>query len=60
GLQWTLRAALMIGGVVLATPGGGLMPLSNLQMELLGVAILAPALAVALVLGKRIKPARPL
>jgi hypothetical protein len=50
----------MIGGVVLATPGGGLMPLSNLQMELLGVAILAPALAVALVLGKRIKPARPL
>jgi TRAP transporter 4TM/12TM fusion protein len=58
GLQWALRAALMVGGVVLATPGGGLMPLSNLQMELLGVAILAPALAVAWLLGQRIKPAR--
>jgi TRAP transporter 4TM/12TM fusion protein len=47
GMQWPLRALLVLGGVVLATPGGGLMPLSNLQMELLGVAILVPALALA-------------
>jgi TRAP transporter 4TM/12TM fusion protein len=58
GMQWALRAALVVGGVVLATPGGGLMPLSNLQMELLGVAILAPALAVAWLLGQRVKSAR--
>jgi membrane protein implicated in regulation of membrane protease activity len=45
----------MLGGIVLATPGGGLMPLSNLQMELLGLAILAPALALAWVLGQRFK-----
>ena len=58
GLQWPLRALLVLGGVVLATPGGGLMPLSNLEMELLGLAILAPALGLAWVLGQRIKPAR--
>jgi membrane protein implicated in regulation of membrane protease activity len=54
-MQWPLRTALMLGGIVLATPGGGLMPLSNLQMELLGLAILAPALALAWVLGQRFK-----
>jgi TRAP transporter 4TM/12TM fusion protein len=47
GMQWPLRTALMLGGIVLATPGGGLMPLSNLQMELLGLAILSPALVLA-------------
>ncbi len=41
-------SCFMVGGVVLATPGGGLMPLSNAQMELLGAAFLVPAVALAL------------
>ena len=53
--EWLVRTLLMVGGIVLATPGGGLMPLSNLQMELLGAAILVPALAAAWLLGRRAK-----
>ena len=52
-MEWPLRLLLMVGGVVLATPGGGIMPLSNAQMELLGLAFLAPTLAVALWLTRR-------
>jgi len=47
-LQWPLRILFMVGGVVFATPGGGIMPLSNAQMELLGAAFLLPAVALAL------------
>jgi TRAP transporter 4TM/12TM fusion protein len=47
-LEWPLRILFMVGGIVLATPGGGIMPLSNAQMELLGAAFLLPAVALAL------------
>src|SRR5436190_8164644 len=33
GLEWWLRGGLIVGGFVLATPGGGIMPLGNAQME---------------------------
>jgi TRAP transporter 4TM/12TM fusion protein len=46
-MQWPLRIALMLGGIVLATPGGGIMPISSLQMGLAAVAILLPVLGVA-------------
>ena len=46
-MQWPLRIALMLGGIVLATPGGGIMPMSSLQMALTGAAILLPALGTA-------------
>ena len=46
-MQWPLRIALMLGGIVLATPGGGIMPMSSLQMALTAAAILLPALGVA-------------
>jgi TRAP transporter 4TM/12TM fusion protein len=52
-LEWPLRIAFMIGGIVLATPGGGINPLSNTQMELAGAAILAPAVLVALWASRR-------
>lgn len=52
-LEWPLRIAFMVGGIVLATPGGGIMPLSNLQMELAGSAILVPAVLIALWALKR-------
>ena len=46
-MQWPLRIALMLGGIVLATPGGGIMPISSLQMALAAVAILLPVLGIA-------------
>jgi TRAP transporter 4TM/12TM fusion protein len=56
-LEWPLRVLLVVGGLVFATPGGGIMPLSNTQMELLGLAILAPTLLVALMLVRRTRAA---
>jgi TRAP-type uncharacterized transport system fused permease subunit len=52
-LEWPLRVLLVIGGFVVATPGGGIMPLSQMQVTLLGLAILAPTIAIALLLVRR-------
>jgi hypothetical protein len=46
-----------VGGLVLATPGGGFMPLGNAAMELLALAILVPTVAVALLLVRRVRAA---
>ena len=56
-LEWPLRVLLVIGGFVLATPGGGIVPLSQLEIMALGLAILAPTLALALLLVRRRKAA---
>jgi TRAP transporter 4TM/12TM fusion protein len=52
-MQWPLRVLLILGGIVLATPGGGIMPLSELQMVGFGLALLVPAVLVALLLVRR-------
>jgi TRAP-type uncharacterized transport system fused permease subunit len=52
-LEWPLRVLLVIGGFVVATPGGGIMPLSQMQITLLGLAILAPTSLVAMFLVRR-------
>ena len=44
---------LVIGGFVVATPGGGIMPLSQMQVTLLGLAILVPTVLIALLLVRR-------
>jgi TRAP transporter 4TM/12TM fusion protein len=49
-MEWPLRVLLVIGGFVIATPGGGIMPLSQLQIMLLGLAILIPTVLLALIL----------
>ena len=41
---------LVIGGFVIATPGGGINPLSQLQITCLGLAILVPTVLVAYLL----------
>jgi TRAP-type uncharacterized transport system fused permease subunit len=46
-LEWPLRLAFIAGGFVLAAPGGGIMPLSHLQMGTIAAAILLPAAAAA-------------
>ena len=57
--KWPLRVLLVVGGVVLATPGGGIMPLSEMQMVGLGLALLVPAVLVALLLARRSVPLAP-
>jgi TRAP transporter 4TM/12TM fusion protein len=52
-LEWPLRVLLVIGGFVIATPGGGINPLSQMQITSLGLAILAPTVLVALFLIRR-------
>jgi TRAP transporter 4TM/12TM fusion protein len=49
-LEWPLRLLLVLGGFVLATPGGGIMPLSEMQMIGLALAILVPTVGLALLL----------
>jgi TRAP-type uncharacterized transport system fused permease subunit len=55
--EWPLRILLIAGGMVLAAPGGGLMPLSNAQMAMLAAAILAPTMAAAWLLARRVRAA---
>jgi TRAP transporter 4TM/12TM fusion protein len=57
GAEWPLRILLIAGGMVLAAPGGGLMPLSNAQMISFAAAILAPTMAVAWLLARRARAA---
>ena len=52
-LEWPIRVLLIIGGFVIATPGGGIMPLSQWQVTSLGLAILIPTVLIALVLIRR-------
>jgi TRAP transporter 4TM/12TM fusion protein len=52
-MEWPLRALLVAGGIVLATPGGGIVPLSEAQMVGLGLALLIPSVLVALLLVRR-------
>ncbi|MHC2370708.1 TRAP transporter 4TM/12TM fusion protein [Bradyrhizobium diazoefficiens] len=55
-LEWPIRVLLVIGGFVVATPGGGIMPLSQMQVTMLGLAILAPTILIALLLIRRQGP----
>jgi TRAP transporter 4TM/12TM fusion protein len=52
-LQWPLRSALAAGGIVLAAPGGGIMPLGHLEMAAAACALLLPALIAAVWLLRR-------
>jgi TRAP-type uncharacterized transport system fused permease subunit len=52
-LEWPLRLLLVLGGFVLATPGGGIVPLSQVEIMGLGLAILVPTLALAYLLVRR-------
>ncbi|WP_244487335.1 TRAP transporter permease [Afipia sp. Root123D2] len=49
-LEWPLRILLVIGGFIVATPGGGINPLSQFQITSLGFALLVPTVAIGLLL----------
>jgi TRAP transporter 4TM/12TM fusion protein len=52
-LEWPIRILLVLGGIVVATPGGGIVPLSQLEVTGLGFAILIPTILVARLLSSR-------
>ncbi|WP_148864238.1 TRAP transporter permease [Marinobacter fonticola] len=55
-LQWPVRLALIIGGLLLAIPGGGPVPLSNVQLSMISAVLILPAIAVALIAQRRYGP----
>lgn len=55
-MEWPLRVMLGLGGLLLATPGGGIMPFSNAAMELAALAVLIPTVLLSLLLVKRGTP----
>ena len=57
-LHWPLRVALIIGGLMFAAPGGGMMPLSPIEMTLAAAAVSLPALLIARFLCRR-PPVQP-
>jgi TRAP transporter 4TM/12TM fusion protein len=52
-LEWPIRILLIVGGFILATPGGGIVPISQAQIMMLGLSILIPTVALALLLVRR-------
>ncbi|WP_217808171.1 TRAP transporter permease [Oceanibacterium hippocampi] len=52
-VEWPVRLAIAVGGILLATPGGGLVPVSNTELNLAALVIAGPAAAVALMLNRR-------
>jgi TRAP transporter 4TM/12TM fusion protein len=52
-LEWPIRVLLVIGGFVIATPGGGINALSQWQITSLGAMILIPTVLLALLLMRR-------
>jgi TRAP transporter 4TM/12TM fusion protein len=52
-LEWPIRVLLVIGGFILATPGGGIVPISQAQIMMLGGVILVPTVLLALILVRR-------
>jgi len=53
GLEWPIRVLLVIGGFILATPGGGIVPISQVQIMMLGGAVLLPTVLLAVILVRR-------
>ena len=52
-LEWPLRILLIVGGFILATPGGGILPFSQAQVTGFGLILLVPTLLVARLLVRR-------
>lgn len=56
-LQWPVRLALIVGGLLLAIPGGGPVPLSNLQLSVISAVLIVPAIVLARISQRRLQPA---
>ena len=49
---------LIVGGFILATPGGGILPFSQLQVTGLGLALLVPTLLAMLLVRRGVRGLR--
>ncbi len=59
-LGWPIRALILLGGLLIATPGGGLIPFSNARLALAGLVLVTPAIAAAFWLNhKQIEASAP-
>ena len=52
-LAWPIRLLIMAGGLLMAVPGGGLIPYSDGELWLFAVATTGPALIAALWANRR-------
>jgi TRAP transporter 4TM/12TM fusion protein len=52
-LQWPVRLALIVGGLLLAVPGGGPVPLTNLQLSAISAVLIIPAIVLATIRHRR-------
>ncbi len=56
-LQWPIRAMVLLAGLLIATPGGGLIPWSDLELALAAGVLTAGAVGLSAVArGGRIRP----
>ena len=56
-LQWPIRALVLLAGLLIATPGGGLIPWSNLELALAAGVLMAGAVGLyAVTRGTRLRP----
>jgi TRAP-type uncharacterized transport system fused permease subunit len=56
-LQWPIRAMVLLAGLLIATPGGGLIPWSNLELALAAGVLMAGAVGLfAVARGTRLRP----
>ncbi|MFQ5935685.1 MAG: TRAP transporter permease [Acidiferrobacterales bacterium] len=46
-LGWPIRALILAGGLLIAVPGGGLIPFTNIELAVAAVALAGPAIALA-------------
>ncbi len=50
---WIIRGLLLIAGMALATPGGGLIPISNYELIILAAVLAVPAILIVLLMNRR-------
>ncbi len=51
--KWIIRALIVAAGLALATPGGGLIPITNYELVALALILALPAIAAVLIANKR-------
>jgi TRAP transporter 4TM/12TM fusion protein len=51
-LQWPVRVALLVGGIVLVLPGGAPLPWSDLTLDITALVLIAPAIALGWVTNR--------
>ncbi|MEP4189805.1 MAG: TRAP transporter fused permease subunit, partial [Sneathiella sp.] len=51
--RWIIRGLLLVAGLALATPGGGLLPISSTELNILAAALAVPTVLIVLFANRR-------